>query len=315
MENLVSSLESDHYLTQGIREWIRRLEITLNKLAARDPEFLQHEPDRPHSAVLMLNQLARLGNAQDVRDGIDREVGRRVDELLQRVVKEYDRNPGVFAEVVDELNPLVDRQVRAYRGNVERTVRASEGQQKLARARRAVLREMHKRLAGRRCPSWCCACSTRAGATCWCTPTCGAVRIPTSGAISWPASISSPVSSPATSSPAARRIVEPDKLLKRVVEGPEQHFLRSQQAHAADHGAVRRAGGRHHGQAGPGQLRHRREGERGCRARTRGAAAGARPADRRRRRTVQQSWGKAVERARHIQVGEWLATSDPKGGR
>ena len=38
-----------------------------------------------------------------------------------------------------ELNPLVDKQTRAYRGNIERTVRASEGQQKLARARRAGL--------------------------------------------------------------------------------------------------------------------------------------------------------------------------------
>ncbi|HEX7037467.1 MAG TPA: DUF1631 family protein [Pseudomonadales bacterium] len=152
MEGLVRSLESDDYLTQGIREWVRRLEITLNKLAARDPDFLRYEPDRPHSAAVMLNQLARLGNAQDVREGIDREIGRRVDELLQRVIKEYDQNPQVFSEVVDELNPLVDQQVRTYRGNVERTVRASEGQQKLSRARRAVLREIEQRIGGRDVP-------------------------------------------------------------------------------------------------------------------------------------------------------------------
>ena len=85
-----------------------------------------------------LNQLASLGNAQDVRVGIDREVGRQVDQLLERIVKDYDRNPEVFEDVLEELGPLVDRQARAYRGNVERTVRASEGQQKLARARRAV---------------------------------------------------------------------------------------------------------------------------------------------------------------------------------
>jgi diguanylate cyclase (GGDEF)-like protein len=50
------------------------------------------------------------------------------------------------------LSPLVDRQVQTYRGNVERTVRASEGQQKLARARRAVLRELDQRIAGRDVP-------------------------------------------------------------------------------------------------------------------------------------------------------------------
>ena len=142
METLVDSLTEDRLITDGVREWVRRLEITLNKLAAADPEFLAGDPDNPHSAVQMLNQLARLGNARDIREGIDREVGRQVDELLQRVVKDYDDNPEVFSEVVDELHPLIDRQSRTYRGNVERTVRASEGQQKLARARRMVAHEV-----------------------------------------------------------------------------------------------------------------------------------------------------------------------------
>jgi len=152
MESLVDSLQEDSFLTEGIREWIQRLEITLNKLAARDPEFLRQEQDQPHSAVQMLNQLARLGNQKDVREGIDREVGSRVDELLNKVVSEFDDNPTVFSEVVSELNPLVDKQTRAYRGNIERTVRASEGQQKLARARRAVLGEMEDRISGKEVP-------------------------------------------------------------------------------------------------------------------------------------------------------------------
>ena len=152
MENLVDSIEQDKLLTEGIRGWVKRLEITLNKLATKDPEFLDHDAERPHSAVEVLNQLAKLGNAQDVRVGIDREVGSRVDELLERIVKDYDRNPEVFEDVLQELSPLVERQARAYRGNVERTVRASEGQQKLARARRAVARQLEPRLAGKDVP-------------------------------------------------------------------------------------------------------------------------------------------------------------------
>ncbi len=54
---------------------------------------------------------------------------------------------------MDELHPLVDRQTQSWRGNVERTIRASEGQQKLARARRAVLDEISKRLPAKRLPS------------------------------------------------------------------------------------------------------------------------------------------------------------------
>ncbi|RMF02337.1 MAG: DUF1631 family protein, partial [Alphaproteobacteria bacterium] len=124
MESLVDSLQEDRLLTEGIREWIRRLEVTLNKLAAVDPAFLSPDENGPHSAIQMLNQLARLGNQKDVREGIDREVARRVDEQLKKVVSEFDENPQVFSEVVDELHPLVDKQTRAYRGNIERTVRA-----------------------------------------------------------------------------------------------------------------------------------------------------------------------------------------------
>ena len=104
MESLVDSLASDRLLTEGVKDWVRRLEVTLNKLAAADPKFLASDPDNPHSAVQMLNQLERLGNSSDLRDGIDRDVGRRVDELLQRVVKDYNANPAVFNEVVDELH-------------------------------------------------------------------------------------------------------------------------------------------------------------------------------------------------------------------
>jgi diguanylate cyclase (GGDEF)-like protein len=152
MEGLVDSLTDDQLITEGVRDWVQRLEVTLNKLAARDPGFLSSDPANPHSAVQMLNQLARLGNSNDVSQGIDKEVGRQVDELLQRVVKDYDANPEVFSDVVDELHPLIDRQSRTYRGNVERTVRASEGQQKLARARRAVLKEISVRIAGKDVP-------------------------------------------------------------------------------------------------------------------------------------------------------------------
>ncbi|MEM7003282.1 MAG: DUF1631 family protein, partial [Pseudomonadota bacterium] len=152
MENLVDSLATDQLITDGVRGWVRRLEVTLNKLATREPEFLASDPDNPHSAVKLLNQLARLGDSQDVREGIDREVGRRVDELLKRVVADYDSNPQVLDEVVAEMNPLLDRQSRTFRGNVERTVKASEGQQKLARARRQVMTEVGKRLVGRDVP-------------------------------------------------------------------------------------------------------------------------------------------------------------------
>ncbi|MEM7220978.1 MAG: DUF1631 family protein [Pseudomonadota bacterium] len=152
VEGLVDSMREDLLLTTGVRDWIKRLEITLNKLAAIDRSFLQHHAERPHSAAEMLNLLGRLGNASDAHEGIEREVGQQVDATLERVVRDFDDNPQVFDEAIEVLNPLLDKQTRAYRGNVERTVRASEGQQKLARARRAVLMSFEARFTDRDVP-------------------------------------------------------------------------------------------------------------------------------------------------------------------
>lgn len=313
MENLVRSLESDHYLTQGIREWIRRLEITLNKLAAQDPEFLQHEPDRPHSAVLMLNQLARLGNAQDVRDGIDREVGRRVDELLQRVVKEFDRNPEVFAEVVDELNPLVDRQVRAYRGNVERTVRASEGQQKLARARRAVLRELHKRLAGHDVPEL----LLRLLNPGWRNLMVHTHLRRGEDSHEWRDQVAlvDQIAGQLSGeiAPGSEGYLEPEKLLKRVVEGLNSISFDPSKRTPLIMALSDVLVGDTTGQRSEVALKPVAEDGVAEALGLDGLLQALEPKIDADDASVQESWTKAVERARHVQVGEWLATSDRQG--
>ncbi len=152
VENLVSSIRQDELLTDGVKDWVGKLEITLQKLALGNPEFLDPSAEHPHAAITVLNQLAKLGAASDEVDGIDRDIGEKVEELMESAVQGFDSDPAVFDRVAAELGPLVDRQTRAYRGNFERTVRASEGQQKLGRARRAVVRAMEDKLADRNVP-------------------------------------------------------------------------------------------------------------------------------------------------------------------
>ena len=152
VENLVASVQQDDLITDGVKHWVKQLELTLSKLATVQPEFLNSSPHQPHAAMAVLDQLAKLGNTSDEAEGIDREVGRRVDELMHRLVSEFDHDPAVFDDVLKNLHPLVERQTRAYRGNFERTVRQSEGQQKLTSARRAVLDVLTRRLAEREVP-------------------------------------------------------------------------------------------------------------------------------------------------------------------
>ncbi|MBD3647588.1 MAG: DUF1631 family protein, partial [Pseudomonadales bacterium] len=145
VENLVDSIEHDAMLSGHAKDWIRQLEVTLDKVAVeRGEEFL--DIDNPNEALEVLNQLAELGGSESS------SVQRKVDEIIGNITENYDSNPNIFSEALDELKPLVERQSRAFTGNVQRTVKSSEGQQTLINAQRAVVEEMNQRLAGRAIP-------------------------------------------------------------------------------------------------------------------------------------------------------------------
>ncbi|MCZ6890843.1 MAG: DUF1631 family protein [Gammaproteobacteria bacterium] len=153
VENLVTSIHADALLTEGIKDWVGKLEITLSKVAAQDEQFINSTTESPHAALMMLNQLAQLGSSGEVGQGIDREIGEKVDAVMQRVIDDYNVNPDVFYDALTELDPLVERQTRAYSNNFDRTVKACEGQERLARSQRAVLAEMESRLVGSQVPA------------------------------------------------------------------------------------------------------------------------------------------------------------------
>jgi len=313
MENLVGSMRDDELLTEGIRDWIERLQLTLAKLATKDPAFLREEQDSPHGAVQMLNQLARLGNSKDVRDGIDRDVGKRVDELLQKVVKEYDENPSVFDEVVDELNPLVDKQTRAYRGNIERTIRASEGQQKLARARKAVVSEIEERVDGRSMPDLLLELLNPG----WRNLMVHTHLRQGPESAEWQDQLTMVDQlwgqMSGDISPDSDEYVDPDKLLKRVVEGlnsisfdPSKRTPLIMKLSSALVGDTT-------GKKTPVNFKDlppdRVESALGLE----GLLPDSEPGIQTDNQDLQKNWSQAVARAKRIQVGEWLATGDKDG--
>ncbi|MEX2489518.1 MAG: DUF1631 family protein, partial [Pseudomonadales bacterium] len=142
---LVDTIERDSMLSSSAKGWIRQLELSLDKVATREgEEFLDME--NPHEALEVVNHLARLGDAES--PGVQRSV----QQIIKNISENYDSNPNVFSEALENLKPLVDRQSRAFTGNVQRAVKASEGQQTLVNAQRAVISEMNDRLAGREIP-------------------------------------------------------------------------------------------------------------------------------------------------------------------
>ena len=313
METLWGALSEDPLITEGVRDWVQRLEITLNKLAAKEPEFLQGDPDNPHYAVRMLNQLARLGASADIRQGIDREVGERVDELLQRVIEEYDSNPQVFADAVDELIPLIDRQARSYRGNLERTIRASEGQQKLARARRAVVNAVAERIGDQQVPALLLELLNPGWRNLLVHTHLrqGAESHDWQHQLTLLDQVQQQMTGALTS--ADPGFIEPESLLRQIVDGLDSiSFDPSKRTPLVMHLSDALVGDTT-GAKAPVSLVHVQgdavEQSLGLAELLPLAEPESDAAD----ELVRENWSRAVARARRIQVGEWLATSDSDG--
>jgi diguanylate cyclase (GGDEF)-like protein len=144
VENLVDSIEEDALLTDSAKDWIRQLELTLDKVATRDEDFLSEA--NPHSSLEVINQLASLGGAETG------SAKRAVDQIIQEINTGFDEDPEIFEAAKAKLAPLIERQNRAFTGNMQRAVKASQGQTTLANAQRAVVSEMDNRYAGREIP-------------------------------------------------------------------------------------------------------------------------------------------------------------------
>ncbi|MCG8378655.1 MAG: DUF1631 family protein, partial [Proteobacteria bacterium] len=144
VENLVDTIEEDAMLSGNAKNWIRQLELTLDKVATTKQDILSEK--NPHRSMEVINQIARLGGTESG------SAKRAVDEIVSDITQNYDEDPEVFDRALTKLQPIVERQNRAFTGNVQRTVKASEGQQTLVNAQRAVVSEMDQRYAGKEVP-------------------------------------------------------------------------------------------------------------------------------------------------------------------
>ncbi|OEY65736.1 DUF1631 family protein [Marinobacter sp. X15-166B] len=146
VDRFFNSVNASPRLSAVAQRQLRHLEVPVLKVVIRDPGFFD-DSDSPVRGVM--NRIAQL-SAKDARE--NPVLQRRVDELIERIVNDFEQDTAVFEKAVTELDVLVERQQRIYRRNVERVTAAAEGAQKVADSKAAVATELDRRLAGRRVP-------------------------------------------------------------------------------------------------------------------------------------------------------------------
>jgi len=146
VDRFFGSVGESPRLSDDARERMRALEVPVLKVVMRDPEFFE---DRSSPVRGVMDRLAQLG----VKGGrINPAVQRRIDELIERINRDFDQDIGVFEDAIGDLDTLIDRQNLVYRRNVERVTAAAEGAQKVAESKRAVARVLDHKLGGRKIP-------------------------------------------------------------------------------------------------------------------------------------------------------------------
>lgn len=146
VDRFFQSVLSSPKLSEHAQAIMRRLEVPVLKVVMRDPAFFE---DHGSPVREVMNRLAQLG----IRGGrVNPVVQRRVDELVHRIATEFEQDPGLFEQTLNELDTLIDRQNLVYRRNVERVTAAAEGAQKVAESRAAVTEAVNLKIAGRRVP-------------------------------------------------------------------------------------------------------------------------------------------------------------------
>jgi diguanylate cyclase (GGDEF)-like protein len=71
---------------------------------------------------------------------------------VSRIYQRYDQDPSVFSEAVEDLTPIMKRQEESFTRNVSRVLKACEGAEKVAYARRLIREEISSRLVDRDVP-------------------------------------------------------------------------------------------------------------------------------------------------------------------
>lgn len=146
VDRFFRSVVENPKLNEYAQHQLRQLEVPVLKVVMRDRAFFD---DQASPVRGVMNRLAQLG----VKGGrINPVVQRRIDELVQRILSDFEQDTGVFEGAVDELDTLIDRQNLVYRRNVERVTAAAEGAQKVSESKAAVAEALDQRLAGRKVP-------------------------------------------------------------------------------------------------------------------------------------------------------------------
>jgi hypothetical protein len=137
----------DKNLSAPIRGLIARLQIPVIKVAIIDKAFFAK---KNHPTRALLNALAQVGIGLGVAEtDADNPVIRKVEEIVTRVLQEFDQQVGLFEELLQDLNTFMEKDSQRSKIAEDRTRQVTQSKERVWLAKKAVASEITLRLQGR----------------------------------------------------------------------------------------------------------------------------------------------------------------------
>jgi len=146
VDRFFRSVVDNPKISDRARHLMRQLEVPVFKVALRDDSFFE-DTESPVRGVM--NRLAQWG-VKGAR--VSPVTQRRIDELVHRIVEDFEEDQGVFQDAAEELDSLIERQNLVFRRNAERVSAAAEGAQRVIESKQAVQKALNDRIAGQSVP-------------------------------------------------------------------------------------------------------------------------------------------------------------------
>ncbi|MCB1612003.1 MAG: DUF1631 domain-containing protein [Xanthomonadales bacterium] len=140
---LFDHLLAEHRPNSTSHGLLSKLQVPLMKVALGDKSFFTR---RDHSARQLLNSIAETSSYWIEDDEADRPVVEKMQLVVDRVVREYDDDVGVFSHLFDDLSRHLGSLQKKAEVAERRHVEAAKGKEKLELARAAAQEAVQQRL-------------------------------------------------------------------------------------------------------------------------------------------------------------------------
>jgi hypothetical protein len=137
----------DKNLALPIKGLIARLQIPVIKVAILDKSFFAK---KNHPARALLNALAQAGIGLGIGEAdADNPIIRKVDEIVGRILHEFDQEVSLFEILLEDLNGFMDKDSQRSKIAEDRTRQVTQSKEKVWLAKKAVASEITLRLQSR----------------------------------------------------------------------------------------------------------------------------------------------------------------------